>query len=167
VSKDNTSAILASLRSRASGSHVRHCNVSFGVNRVILILRRLLPVIPDKRTISEPVGMSQACQNRTHAPQQTACTSCNIIQSPRRLALIGDLTAKPRTYCTVFRAGLRTSRPSISKCIFLYFVRRAAHAGLLSKCSSYELAPCAGSVERPSRLPCLSTADQPRYLVLH
>ena len=35
------------------------CHVSNGVNRVIPTARRLLPVYPDKRTFSEPVGMSQ------------------------------------------------------------------------------------------------------------
>ncbi len=31
------------------------------VNRVILTLRRRLPVYPDKQTFSEPAGMSQTC----------------------------------------------------------------------------------------------------------
>jgi hypothetical protein len=32
-------------------------------NRAILTVRRSLPAYPDKRTISEPGGMSQTCQN--------------------------------------------------------------------------------------------------------
>jgi hypothetical protein len=35
-----------------------------GVIRVILTVRRSLPVYPDKRTISEPVGTSHLCQMR-------------------------------------------------------------------------------------------------------
>jgi hypothetical protein len=42
------------------------------VKRVTLSVRRPLPVFSNKRTISEPVGMSQKCQQETHAPQQTA-----------------------------------------------------------------------------------------------
>jgi len=34
------------------------------VNRVILTVRRSLPVDPDKQTISEPIGTSHLCQNR-------------------------------------------------------------------------------------------------------
>jgi hypothetical protein len=34
------------------------------VKRIILTVRQSLPVFPDKRTISEPVGMSQTCHNR-------------------------------------------------------------------------------------------------------
>ena len=34
--------------------------------------RRPLPVFPHKQTFSEAVGMSQRCQFRPHAPQQTA-----------------------------------------------------------------------------------------------
>jgi hypothetical protein len=37
----------------------------------VLTVSRLLPVYPDQRTFSEPVGMSQRCHKRTHAPQQT------------------------------------------------------------------------------------------------
>src|SRR3979490_3647077 len=33
-------------------------------NRVVLTTHPSLPVYPDKRTISEPVGMSQTCQVR-------------------------------------------------------------------------------------------------------
>ena len=35
------------------------------VIRVILIVRRALPVYPDEQTISEPVGTSHLFQNRT------------------------------------------------------------------------------------------------------
>jgi hypothetical protein len=35
--------------------------------RVILIVRRPLPVLPDERTFSESVGMSQRCQFRKSA----------------------------------------------------------------------------------------------------
>ena len=40
------------------------------VNRVTLTARRSLPIFPRKWTSSGPVGMSQTCHNRTHAPQQ-------------------------------------------------------------------------------------------------
>ncbi len=40
------------------------------VNLVVLTVRRSLPVYPNKQTISESVGMSQRCQDRTHASQQ-------------------------------------------------------------------------------------------------
>ena len=42
------------------------------VNRVVLTVRCSLPVYPDERTSSEPVGMSQRCHKPTHAPQQIA-----------------------------------------------------------------------------------------------
>ncbi len=35
------------------------------VNRVILTMRRSLPVFPDERTYSVSAGMSQRCQTRT------------------------------------------------------------------------------------------------------
>jgi hypothetical protein len=35
-----------------------------GVNRVVLIVRRPLPVYPNKRTFAGCVGMSQKCQNQ-------------------------------------------------------------------------------------------------------
>ena len=35
------------------------------VKRVILTVRKSLPVFPDKRTISGPIGMSQMCQEAT------------------------------------------------------------------------------------------------------
>src|SRR5229473_2503190 len=38
------------------------------VNRVVLTVRCSLPVYPDERTSSEPVGMSQRCQQRTLFP---------------------------------------------------------------------------------------------------
>jgi hypothetical protein len=40
--------------------------MSLRVIRVILIVRRSLPVYPDKQTISEPVGTSHLCQQRSH-----------------------------------------------------------------------------------------------------
>ena len=40
-------------------------SVRFGVNRVMLTVRRSRPVYPDKQTISEPVGTSHLCENRT------------------------------------------------------------------------------------------------------
>jgi hypothetical protein len=49
------------------------------VNRVILTMRRSLPVYPDKQTFLEPVGMSQKCHNRTHAPHKALA-----IQSPHQ-----------------------------------------------------------------------------------
>ena len=39
-------------------------HVRFGSNRVTLTVGRLLPVYPDKQTISEPVGTSHLCQKR-------------------------------------------------------------------------------------------------------
>jgi hypothetical protein len=42
------------------------------VNRVILNADPSLLVFPDKQTSSGTVGMSQTCQQETHAPQQTA-----------------------------------------------------------------------------------------------
>ena len=45
----------------AMGGQSRHFDV-----------RRSLPVYPDERTIPEPVGMSQTCHFRTHAPQQAS-----------------------------------------------------------------------------------------------
>ena len=49
---------------------------TFRVNRVLLTVRRPLPVYPDKQTISKPVGPSRSCQQqrpcygqfRTHSP---------------------------------------------------------------------------------------------------
>src|SRR5258707_661955 len=38
--------------------------------RVTLTLRRSLPIYPDKQTFLVTVGMSQKCQNRTHALRQ-------------------------------------------------------------------------------------------------
>jgi hypothetical protein len=35
----------------------------------MLVTRRSIPVHPAKRTFPEPVGMSQRCHNRTHAPR--------------------------------------------------------------------------------------------------
>jgi hypothetical protein len=40
------------------------------VNRVFLRVRRSLPVYPNKQTFHEMAGMSQRCQQRTHAAQQ-------------------------------------------------------------------------------------------------
>src|ERR1700676_195147 len=37
-----------------------------------LTARRSLPVFPYEQTSAAPVGMSQRCQEETHAPQQTA-----------------------------------------------------------------------------------------------
>lgn len=42
-----------------------------GQTRVILTVCRSLPVFPNKRTISEPVGMSQKCQERSSIGFQT------------------------------------------------------------------------------------------------
>jgi hypothetical protein len=57
------------------------------VKRVILIVRRSLPVFPDKRTFSESDGMSQRCHIRTHAPQQSVLYS---ITSSVRASSIGE-----------------------------------------------------------------------------
>jgi len=38
------------------------CRSPVRVNLVVLTLRRSFPVFPEKRTISQPVGMSQKCQ---------------------------------------------------------------------------------------------------------
>jgi hypothetical protein len=40
------------------------------VKRVILSMRRSLPVLPEKQTFSELVGMSQRCQTLTSQPNQ-------------------------------------------------------------------------------------------------
>jgi hypothetical protein len=63
---------------RGSG---RAANVGCGVNRVDLAARRLLPVHPVERTFPEFVGMSQKCQQETHALQQKA--SYSITSSAR------------------------------------------------------------------------------------
>src|SRR5712671_4755946 len=36
----------------------------------VLTVSRSLPVYPDQRTFSEPVGMSQRCQHRTSSPDK-------------------------------------------------------------------------------------------------
>jgi hypothetical protein len=54
-------------RSRAGS--LRHARPSW-VNRVILTVGWPLPVYPDQRTFSKPVGMSQRCHFRTHAVHQ-------------------------------------------------------------------------------------------------
>lgn len=38
------------------------------VNRVVLTVRQPLLVFPDKQTFETSVGMSQGCQEETHAP---------------------------------------------------------------------------------------------------
>src|SRR6195256_214210 len=38
--------------------------------RVVWTVLHSLPVCPNKQTFSVPIGMSQRCQVRTHAPQQ-------------------------------------------------------------------------------------------------
>ena len=48
----------------------RQRNVRSEVNLDVLSLRPSLPVFPHEQTISEPVGTSQKCQQRTHAAQQ-------------------------------------------------------------------------------------------------
>jgi hypothetical protein len=47
-------------------------------NRVVLTTHPSLPVYPDKRTISEPVGMSQTCQVRNCRLFQTHGKWCNF-----------------------------------------------------------------------------------------
>ncbi len=47
-------------------------DVSFGSKSDVLTVSRLLPVYPDQRTFSEPVGMAQRCQKRKWA------SSCGI-----------------------------------------------------------------------------------------
>jgi hypothetical protein len=42
------------------------------VNRVTLTTRHSLPVFPEQQTSAAPVGMSQTCHQRTHAPQKIA-----------------------------------------------------------------------------------------------
>jgi hypothetical protein len=46
-------------------------NVRNWSNRVSLPMRRPLPVLASERTSATSVGMSQRCQQETHAPQQT------------------------------------------------------------------------------------------------
>jgi hypothetical protein len=45
------------------------------VNRVILTVRRQLPIYPDKQTISEPVGNSILCHKRTQADRALRTTT--------------------------------------------------------------------------------------------
>ena len=53
----------------------------FGVNRVILVVGRLLPVFPWKRTSSGSVAMSQRCQK-----QPLTCSQLAVF--PRALSAI-------------------------------------------------------------------------------
>jgi hypothetical protein len=49
------------------------------VNRVTLVVGRSLPVYPDQRTSSAPVGMSQTCQDTTWPG------FCTIFFAPKKL----------------------------------------------------------------------------------
>jgi hypothetical protein len=50
----------------------------FRVNRAVLPVFRLLPVLTHKRTFSGSACMSQTCHNRTHAPQQIGMLSSSV-----------------------------------------------------------------------------------------
>jgi hypothetical protein len=45
------------------------------VKRVIMTMRRPLPVLPDKQTFSESVGMSQTCQERNQTSSALSRTT--------------------------------------------------------------------------------------------
>src|SRR5712691_2059576 len=49
-------------------------------NRAILTVRRSLPVYPQKQTISEPVGTSHSCQERTY-PTLSELTNLDALES--------------------------------------------------------------------------------------
>jgi hypothetical protein len=54
------------------------------VNRVNLTERRPLPVLPDERTFSETVGMSQRCQEPTLAASAFSSTEGRL-RGPREI----------------------------------------------------------------------------------
>src|SRR6195256_6649009 len=56
-------------------------------NRVVLTTHPSLPVYPDKRTISEPVGMSQTCQQRSFRNRVDEC--CPHREARRRVGWSG------------------------------------------------------------------------------
>jgi hypothetical protein len=64
LSEASSAATVASWHFSDSGE-LGPCPVR--VNRVILVVGRLLPVLPWKRTSSGPVAMSQRCQYATSA----------------------------------------------------------------------------------------------------
>ena len=70
----------------------RSANARFGFNLVILTVRRLLPIYPDKQTSSESVGMSQRCQYRTfaNAAYQFALITGGGIHEPLRTSALGQ-----------------------------------------------------------------------------
>jgi len=55
------------------------------VNRVILTVGWPLPVYLGQRTFSEPVGMSQTCQEETHAPQQAEALFDHLVGEREQL----------------------------------------------------------------------------------
>jgi len=75
-------------------------------SRLTLTVRRTLPVFPHEQTSAAPVGMSQRCHNRTHAPQQTArysitssasCKNDSRSERPRALAVLRLTTSSNLT----------------------------------------------------------------------
>jgi hypothetical protein len=104
------------------------------VNRVVLIVRRSLPVFTDKRTFSEPVDTSVSCQNQTHALQQSVS-----IRSPRR-----------RGRARVHSGNPALRRPSINSFAF-DCPPRAIHADIVKpgSTSSRRAAASRASASRP------------------
>ena len=76
------------------------------VIRVILVVGRLLPVFPWKRTSSGPVAMSQRCQFRTHAPQQIR---------PRAGLALKRVAIRLKSPCCQLRNSRRASNPPPSR----------------------------------------------------
>src|ERR1035437_5352473 len=68
-----------------------HASLPSRVNRDILAMSALLPLYPRKPTFIVRDGMSQRCQQETHAPQQTA--SYSITSSAIASSVFG--TARP------------------------------------------------------------------------
>ncbi len=61
------------------------CSFPLRVNRVVLTVRCSLPVYPDERTSSEPVGMSQRCT-------QTEVDEPHSIASSARESIMDDIS---------------------------------------------------------------------------
>src|SRR5882762_11414892 len=76
------------------------------VNRVVLSLRRLLPVCPDKQTSRTETGTSEKCQKISIAPQHRRCPTSRdfvpwrFLDAGRHSAWKGSLCRRPKT-CTI------------------------------------------------------------------
>jgi hypothetical protein len=60
------------------------------VKSATLTARRSLPVFPYEQTSAAPVGMSQRCQFRPHAPQQTASLFDHLVGAGEEYARHGQ-----------------------------------------------------------------------------